>query len=247
LRDSLPDRSLMDYDNMMHDTPKYDVSNTMFSPEGRLFQVEYAREAIKKGSTVLAMKYKHGVLFLTRRAKDTHIVVESSAKKLYRISENIVGASSGLVADARALIDFCRYISTRTKLRYDEPITIETLVKRLGNVLRTYTQYGGVRPFGVALLVGGIDSTGIKLYETDISGAIRGYKAVAIGMSTPEVIEILEERYHLVDNKDEAFKELYSMLKEVQPTETEGTMLEVMCVDEKKGFSFDRITDVKSL
>ena len=237
----------MDYDNMMHDTPKYDVSNTMFSPEGRLFQVEYAREAIKKGSTVLAMKYKHGVLFMTRRAKDTHIMVESSAKKLYQISDTIGGASSGLVADARALIDFCRYVATRTKLRYDEPITIETMVKRLGNVLRTYTQYGGVRPFGVALLIGGIDSTGIKLFETDISGAIRGYKAVAIGMSTPEAIELLEDRYRIVDNKDEAVKELYSILEEVQVTKNGGTMLEIMCIDEKKGFSFERITDIKSL
>ncbi len=241
------DRSLMDYDNMMHDTPKYDVSNTMFSPEGRLFQVEYAREAIKKGSTVLAMKYRTGVLFMTSRVKDTHIVVESSAKKLYQISDKIGGASSGLVADARALIDFCRYVGTRTKLRYDESITIETLVKRLGNVLRTYTQYGGVRPFGVALLVGGIDSTGIKLYETDISGAIRGYKAVAIGMAAPEAIELLEDRYRIVENKDEALKELYSILKEVQTTESDGNMLEIMCIDEKNGFSFERITDVGSL
>jgi len=237
----------MDYDIMMHDTPKYDVSNTMFSPEGRLFQVEYAREAIKKGSTVVAMKYRHGVLFMTQRAKDTHIVVESSAKKLFQISDTIGGASSGLVADARALIDFCRYVGTRTKLRYDEPITIDSLVKRVGNVLRTYTQYGGVRPFGVALLIGGIDSTGIKLYETDISGAIRGYKAGAIGMSTPEAIGLLEDRYRIVDSREEAQRELYSILKELQPSETDGTMLEVMCIDEKKGYTFERITDLKSL
>jgi len=93
----------------------------------------------------------------------------------------------------------------------------------------------------VALLIGGIDSTGIKLFETDISGAIRGYKAGAIGKSTPEVTELLEDRYRLVDNKDEAWKELYSVLKEVQPSETKGTMLEVMCIDDKKGYSFERI------
>lgn len=231
---------------MFGDAGNYDASNTMFSPEGRLFQVEYAREAIKKGSTVLAMKYKHGVVFATQRARDTHVVVESSAKKLFRIGDTMGGASSGLVADARVLVDYCRSVAIQTKRRYDEPILIEILVKRLGNILRGYTQYGGVRPFGVAFFVGGIDTKGIQLFETDISGAIRGYRAGAIGRTAGQATELLEERYRLYDGKDLALKELISIIKEIRTPDETDTMVEILCIDEKKGFLSDKITDIDS-
>jgi len=218
----------------------YDVSNTMFSPEGRLFQVEYAREAIKRGGTVLAMKYLHGVVFITQRSRDTHITIESSTKKLFRIGDRIGAASSGLMADARVLVDYCRFNMTRMKLRYDEPISIEILAKRLSNVLRDYTQYGGVRPFGVAFFIGGIDSTGIQLYETDISGSLRGYKAGAMGRDAKEAMELMEERYKVVDTPDAALKELLHVMKKSSTSE-EDNVIEVMIIDESNGFSFSKI------
>jgi len=228
---------------MFEGASHYDVSNTMFSPEGRLFQVEYAREAIKKGGTVLAMKYLHGVVFITQRPKDSHVTIESSAKKLFRIGDSIGAASSGLMADARVLVDYCRFITTRMRLRYDEPISIEILVKRLSNVLRDYTQYGGVRPFGVAFFIGGIDSKGIHLYETDISGSLRGYKAGALGKDAKMATELLEERYRTVDTSDEAVKELLDVLKKSSTAEKEN-VIEVMVIDESDGFSFSKIKDV---
>ena len=229
---------------MFADAGNYDASNTMFSPEGRLFQVEYAREAIKKGSTVLAMKYKHGVVFATQRARDTHVVVESSAKKLFRISDTIGGASSGLVADARVLVDYCRSVATQTRLRYNEPVLIDVLVKRLGNILRGYTQYGGVRPFGVAFFIGGIDRRGIHLFESDISGAIRGYRAGAMGRAAEQSTEMLEERYRVFGTREMALKELLSIIREVRTAEDADTMVEVISIDENKGFHSERILDI---
>lgn len=240
------DQPLRGMVDIMESTGKYDMSNTMFSPEGRLFQVEYAREAIKKGSTVVALKYASGVIFMTRRPADTHRVIESSAKKLFRIDENIGAASSGLVADGRVLVDYCRYVSSRIAIRHDEPVLVDYLTKRLGNVLRDYSQHGGVRPFGVALFIGGIDADGIHLFETDISGAIRGYRAAAIGKYAQKANELLEDRYELVENGDKALEFVKDIYGELERDNTGPTTLEVMLIDADDGFSLRNIQDTQN-
>jgi proteasome alpha subunit len=147
----------------------YDRAITVFSPDGRLFQVEYAREAVKRGTTTVGLKFKDGVALIVDKRIASKLIESTSIEKIFQIDEHIGCATSGLVADARVLVDHARVIAQINKVTYAEKIDIETLVKRLCDFKQNYTQYGGVRPFGTALLVAGVDETGAHLFETDPS------------------------------------------------------------------------------
>jgi proteasome alpha subunit len=111
------------------------------------------------------------------------------------VDEHIGCATSGLVADARALVDYARITSQINRVTYSERISVEQLVKKICDYKQNYTQFGGVRPFGTALLVAGVDQQGIHLFETDPSGALMAYKAGSIGAGRNTVIEIFEDKY----------------------------------------------------
>ena len=147
---------------MREDTPAYDQAITVFSPDGRLYQVEYAREAVKRGATSLGLKFNEGVILIVEKRFSSELVEESSIKKLFKIDHHIGCTSSGLVADTQVLVDYMRNVAQMNRIMYNEPITIPEMVKKLSNLKRSYTQFGGVRPFGVAFLVGGIDRNGIR-------------------------------------------------------------------------------------
>ncbi|MCK5547383.1 MAG: archaeal proteasome endopeptidase complex subunit alpha, partial [Thermoplasmata archaeon] len=148
----------------------YDRAITVFSPDGRLFQVEYARVAVTRGTTTTGLKFKNGVALLADKRIASRLMEASSIEKIFQIDEHIGCATSGLVADARALVDYARVIAQINKVTYSEKISVEMLVKKICDYKQSYTQYGGVRPFGTALLVAGADSEGINLFETDPSG-----------------------------------------------------------------------------
>jgi len=173
----------------------YDRAITVFSPDGRLFQVEYARVAVTRGNTTVGLKFKNGVVLMADKKIASRLVEANSVEKIFQIDEHIGAATSGLVADARVLVDFARLVSQINKVTYNEPISLDLLVKRICDYKQNYTQYGGVRPFGTALLVGGVDPTGVHLYETDPSGALSCYKAGSIGAGRTSVMELLEERF----------------------------------------------------
>lgn len=173
----------------------YDRAITVFSPDGRLFQVEYAREAVKRGTTAVGVVYKNGVLLLADKRIKSSLIEENSIEKIFVIDEYIGAATSGLIGDARILIDYARVQAQSEKLTYGQNVTVEALVKKVCDLLQQYTQYGGVRPFGASLLIGGIDDTGPKLFETDPSGLSTGYKADAIGSGREQAVDILEKEY----------------------------------------------------
>ena len=173
----------------------YDRAITVFSPDGRLFQVEYAREAVKRGTTTVGIKYNGGVVLLVEKRVGSRLIEPDSIEKVFKIDGNVGCATSGLVADARALVDRARIECQTNRFNYGEQMPIEILVKKLCDFKQSYTQYGGVRPFGTALLVAGVDEHGEHLYETDPSGAMTSYKAVGIGAGRNEVAEIFEEDY----------------------------------------------------
>ncbi len=173
----------------------YDRAITVFSPDGRLFQVEYAREAVKRGTTAIGIVFKNGVLLLADKRIKSPLIEESSIEKIFVIDEHIGAATSGLIGDARILIDHARVQAQSEKLTYGQNVTVESLVKKVCDLLQQYTQYGGVRPFGASLLIGGIDETGPKLFETDPSGLSTGYKADAIGSGREQAVDILEKEY----------------------------------------------------
>lgn len=173
----------------------YDRGSTIFSPDGRLYQVEYAREAVKRGSISIGVKTSESVVLVAEKRVGSDLLVSDTIEKIYRIDDHIAVAASGHVADARQLVDHARVESQRNDYMYEEPLETRTLAKHLGDHIQQYTQYGGTRPFGCALLIGGATEEGINLIESEPSGAIIGYKAAGIGQGRADAEEALEEGY----------------------------------------------------
>ena len=179
----------------MQPAQMYDRAITVFSPDGRLFQVEYAREAVKRGTTTVGLKFNDGAVLIVDKRITSQLIEPLSIEKIFKLDDHVGCATSGLVADARVLVDRARVDAQMNRVTYDENIEIETLVKKVCDFKQTYTQYGGVRPFGTALLIAGRDSSGTHLYETDPSGALMSYKATSIGAGRAQVMEIFESEY----------------------------------------------------
>jgi proteasome alpha subunit len=173
----------------------YDRGSTIFSPDGRLYQVEYAREAVKRGSPSVGVRTSDGVVLAVRKGSRSPLVERSSVEKLHKIDDHLAVASAGHVADARQLVDFARQQAQVERLRYDEPIGVETLTKEITDRIQEYTQAGGARPFGVALVIGGVAEGEPCLYETDPSGTPYEWKALSIGAESGDIREYLEANY----------------------------------------------------
>jgi len=214
----------------------YDRAITVFSPDGRLFQVEYARAAVKRGSTTVGVKFKDGVVLIADKRIKSKLIEEEMMEKIYIIDEHIGCATSGLVADARILVDYARLISQIETVTYGEKITVEQLVKRISDYQQQYTQYGGVRPFGASLLIGGIDEKGVYLMETEPSGAIMAYKAGCIGSGRETVMEILEKEYKDNMSMDAALALGLKAVEAVSDDTLDKMTLEIGYVSKKDGF-----------
>jgi proteasome alpha subunit len=197
---------------MQDNQQAYDRGTSIFSPDGRLYQVEYAREAVERGSASVGVRTADGVVLAAHRRVRSSLMDPESVEKLHQVDDHLGVASAGNAADARRLVEFARRTAQRDRLRYDEPMDVETLAKDLADHLQEYTQSGGARPFGTALLVGGItggngiDGTNIDgtstagggqpvLYETDPSGTPSAWDAAAVGSGSSEIREFLEAEY----------------------------------------------------
>jgi len=172
----------------------YDRASTVFSPDGRLFQVEYAKEAVRRGATAIGIVCVDGVALVAYKNAGTSLIIPETMKKIFEIDGHIAATASGLIADARRLVDVARLEAQRHRMAYGESIGLEAMSKELCDLMQVYTQYGGVRPFGVSLLVAGVDEKP-KLYEAEPSGALTGYRACAIGSGKKEVEEFFEKEY----------------------------------------------------
>ena len=173
----------------------YDRAITVFSPDGRLFQVEYALETVYRGATIIGISCPVGVVIGAEEKVESHLQDPSFSQKIYEVDEHLGATVVGLSSDARILIDQARIYAQSNRLMYDEPVDIEIVAKRIGDIKQLYTQHAGVRPFGVSIVFGGVDKTGCKLFTTDPSGSYRAYKAVAIGIGREAVEKILKEEY----------------------------------------------------
>jgi proteasome alpha subunit len=215
----------------------YDEASTIFSPDGRLYQVEYAREAVKKGSTTMGFKWKGGVLLLAHKPETSKLINLRSLEKIYQIDDHIACAATGLVADGRHLVEIAREEAQWNKLRYDEPISVRDLVNILGEYEHMYTRFDGVRPFGVVLLVGGVDDTGKHLFSTDPSGAYLGYKAVCEGKKSTEAMNQFTKSYAADISFDQALALGLQALKKITKKPLNTEMVEAAVIDEKEGYS----------
>jgi proteasome alpha subunit len=194
----------------------YDRAITVFSPDGRLFQVEYAMELVNRGATIIGIQCTEGAILASE--ENIEALEEAGYSwKIFRVDEHVGAAIVGLSSDARILIDQARIYAQSNKLTYDEPIDIEVVTKRICDIQQMYTQHAGVRPFGVSLIFGGVDKTGTHVFGTHPSGTYRGYKATALGAGRETVLAILKDEYRedlsLEDSKKLAVKCLVKALE----------------------------------
>ena len=182
----------------------YDRGITIFSPDGRLYQVEYAREAVKRGTASVGIRAEDGVVLAADKRARSPLMEPESIEKLHKADDHVGIASAGHVADARQLIDFARRQAQVNRLRYGEPVEIETLTKNITDHIQQYTQVGGARPFGVALIVGGIEDGEPRLFETDPSGTPYEWQALSIGSDRSDLRDYLEAEYEEGISTEEA-------------------------------------------
>lgn len=221
----------------------YDRAITVFSPEGRLFQVEYAKEAIKKGATAIGAEYKSGVIIGIDKQVSSDLEKKESIEKIHRIGEHVGAATSGLVADGRKLIDYARVAAQQEKMTYNQKIDITKLTKEVCDLKQKYTQYGGTRPFGVSLIIAGVDEeSGKHLYTTYPSGAFMEYKAAVIGSGEEDLRPYLEREYDEGMNRDQAIKFVLDALKEAKGDEFNEKTAEIAYITEKDK-QFEKLTE----
>jgi proteasome alpha subunit len=172
----------------------YDRAITVFSPDGRLFQVEYAMELVNRGATIMGIQCAEGVVLGSEENIEPLEEAEYSWK-IFKVDEHVGAAIVGLSSDARILIDQARIYAQSNRLTYDEPMDVEVVTKRICDIQQMYTQHAGVRPFGVSIIFGGVDKTGSHVFGTHPSGTYRGYKATALGAGRETVLAILKDEY----------------------------------------------------
>ena len=172
----------------------YDRAITVFSPDGRLYQVEYAIETVRRGTIAIGIKCKEGIVIAVEE-KPRKLQISDVAQKIFQIDDHIGVAAAGYIPDARSQVDDARFFSQSNQMIYDEPVEVETIAKHLADKSQQYTQYAGVRPFGVALILGGVVNEKPQLFLTDPSGTYISYDAIAIGSGSDTVTDFLEKTY----------------------------------------------------
>ncbi len=198
---------------------EYDGAITIFSPEGRIYQVEYALELVKRGSPIVGVRSEGGIVLAALEPKLSKLAAPSNSKKIFKIDDHVGVAIAGLSPDARVLIRQARLYSQSNKMTYDEPVDVEDLTSGVGDLLQRYTQNAGVRPFGVSLLFGGVDEFRVSLIATDPSGSYRGYKATSIGRNSEKSKKVLSDQYRDDITLDEAIGLAIEALKEASEEE----------------------------
>ncbi len=180
---------------MPHQLMGYDRAITMFSPDGRLLQVEYAKKTVRQGSTAIGMVCSDGVLLVADKRIVDRLVIPESVEKIFKIDDHVAATASGIISDARVLIERAQIKAQQHAVTYDTPIDTITIVKDICALKQICTQSGGLRPFGVSIILAGIDVDGPKVYETDPTGIFFQFKATVIGEGEPEIEEILAREY----------------------------------------------------
>jgi len=208
----------------------YDRAITIFSPEGRLYQVEYAMELVKRGAPIVGVSSPEGAVLAANETPESRLEDPKYFRKIFQLDDHVGVAIAGLSSDARVLINQARLTCQQHRLLYDEPVDIETLTRRIGDIIQVYTQHAGVRPFGVSMIFAGVDKTGSKVLMTDPSGSYRGYKATAVGRKSDEANKYLEEHYRDGLSLDEAIKLAVETIKVASDGEVTSKVVKVAVI-----------------
>ncbi len=219
----------------------YDRTIAVFSPDGRLFQVEYAKEAVKKGTTSVGLVFRDGVILGTVK-QITGLMVSNTIEKLFKIDEHIGAVAAGLLADARILVNQLMIKAQINRITYAESIDVWSLTRTLGDRMQLSTLYAGLRPFGVSFLVGGVDSTGSHLIEADPSGMLYEWKAYAIGRGAPLANKIFKDKHKDEIDEKTALKLVIDVIKKVEKTPDLEKAIDIAIIREKDK-KFEKLTE----
>ncbi len=204
---------------MTHQAMGYDRAATMFSPDGHLLQVEYAKKTVRQGTNAIGIVCKDGIVLVADRRISEKLIVAESVEKVFQVDDHIGAAASGIISDGRVLIERAQVLAQQHRVTYDSPIDLKSLVKDVCNMKQQFTQYGGARPFGVSILFAGVDEDGNngkpKLFLTDPTGIFFEFLATAIGENEPEIKEILEKEYKESMSIDDGISMAVRALKKV--------------------------------
>ncbi len=202
--------------DIQHQAMGYDRTATMFSPEGHLLQVEYAEKTVRLGSSSIAMVCSDGVFIMADKRVEDKLIVKKSANKIYEIDSHIISSVAGIVADARVLIERAQILAQQHKITYDSPVEPELIIKEIANTKQQFTQYGGARPFGVAIMIAGINEDKPEVLMSDITGNYFSYYANAIGENDDKIKEKLRENYRQGMTIKEGVKMATKIFEEIQ-------------------------------
>ena len=200
---------------VQHQMMGYDRTSTMFSPDGRLLQVEYAKKAVKQGTAAIGLICKDGVILVADRRLIDKNVVPESVEKIYQVDDHIGATATGYLMDGRILIERAQLMAHQHRVTYDNVMDTKSLVKEICNVKQAFTQYGGARPFGISILFAGVDDGEPVLFETEPTGMFFQYKATAIGEGDVEIKKIFEKDYKENMDIEEGFSLAVKALKKV--------------------------------
>ncbi|CAO1382351.1 unnamed protein product [Diamesa serratosioi] len=213
----------------------YDRAVTVFSPDGHLLQVEYAQEAVHKGSTAVGVRGKTAVVLGVEKKSVAKLQEDRTVRKICLLDNHVVMAFAGLTADARILINRAQVECQSHKLNVEDPVTLEYITRYIAQLKQKYTQSNGRRPFGLSCLIGGFDMDGSPhLFQTDPSGIYYEWKANATGKSAKTVREFLEKYYtpEIVESEEGAVKLAIKALLEVVQSGQKNLEVAVMRKDQ---------------
>ena len=203
---------------IQHQMMGYDRAITMFSPDGRLLQVEYAKRTVRLGNTAIGMVLKDGVILVTDKRLIDKLVIPDTIEKIFKIDDHLMATAAGILSDARVLVERAQIKAQQHRVEYDSPVDNLAIVKDLCNLKQLTTQSGGYRPFGVSMLIAGFDNGKPTLFETDPTGLFYQYKATIIGEGEAESEELLHKEYKDTMTVDEGLALAVKILKKTLST-----------------------------
>jgi len=205
----------MESPEAQHQVMGYDRAATMFSPDGHILQVEYAEKTVRLGSSSIGLVCADGVIIIADKRMNDNLIVPESANKVFEIDSHIIGTAAGIMSDARVLIERGQLIAQQHRVTYDSPVDVVTIIKDISDVKQQFTQHPGVRPFGVAIMIAGVDNKN-RLYVSDITGNYFEYFASAIGEDDEKIKEKLRKVYKKEMKVEEAIKVCLQIFQEIK-------------------------------
>ena len=213
----------------------YDRTATMFSPEGTILQVEYAEKTIRLGSSSVGMVCTDGVFIIADKRVTDKLIVQESASKIHEIDSHVIASAAGIVSDARVLIEKAQVLAQQHRVTYDSPIEPEALVREISNIKQQFTQYGGARPFGVSVMIAGINGKKLELFTSDVTGNYMSYYTNAIGENDDKIKEKLREKYSKDLTIKKGAKLAFQIIKEVQGSKFDAERFELAYIRKDDG------------